>query len=169
MGEVEFELRGGINAATMKQSTLTINTIVAIKGAMSQKRMENMLRVPFSRAAMFRRDWNVCAYCGDTFRKDELTVDHIVPQSRGGTYAWTNVVSSCYQCNHAKADRTPEEASMPLLYVPYVPTRAEFLILDERRILIDQMEYLASRVPEQSRIHARLEEMRERVPSTMHA
>lgn len=153
MGEVEYDLRGGTNAATGERSTLTINTIIAIKGHISEKRMEVMNRVPLTNKALFRRDWNICAYCGDEFSNSDLTRDHVQPRSRGGLDRWENVVSSCGSCNKRKDNKTPEEANMPLLFVPYAPNRAEYLILKNRNILADQMEFLLKRVNKNSRAH----------------
>lgn len=153
MGEVEFNLRGGTNIKTGKQSTMTINTIIAVKGEMSQKRMDVFNRTPLTNTALFRRDWNICGYCGEEFTNNELTRDHIIPRSKGGPDVWENVVSACSPCNKHKDARTPEEANMELLYVPYAPNRAEFLILKNRRILADQMEFLIKRVPAGSRVH----------------
>jgi 5-methylcytosine-specific restriction endonuclease McrA len=73
-----------------------------------------------------------------------LTRDHVVPASRGGSSAWENCVTACRHCNQRKDDRTPEEAGMKLLAVPYTPNLAEYLILSNRRILADQMEFLLS-------------------------
>jgi len=64
------------------------------------------------------RDGYKCAYCGEKFRGDELTLDHILPKSRGGKDTWDNLISADKKCNHRKADRTPEEANMPLLFRP---------------------------------------------------
>lgn len=153
MGEVEFDIRGGTNARTMERSKLTINTIIAVRGEMSPKRMAMMNKVPLNNKALFRRDWNVCAYCGDSFRNDDLSRDHIHPRSRGGPDVWENVVTACEPCNKAKDNKTPEEAGMELIYVPYAPSRAEFLILGNRNILADQMEFLIKRVPPESRVH----------------
>lgn len=61
-----------------------------------------------------------CAYCGGRAE----TVDHVLPRSRGGTSTWLNLVAACRACNHRKADRTPQEAGMALLVVPYVPDGA---------------------------------------------
>jgi hypothetical protein len=66
--------------------------------------------------------------------------------------AWTNVVTCCERCNQRKGDRTPEEAGMQLLYVPYAPSWAEHLILKNRNILADQMEFLLAFIPATSRI-----------------
>jgi hypothetical protein len=85
----------------------------------------------------------------------KLTRDHIVPFSRGGRDTWMNVVTACRSCNERKSDRTPEGSGMELIYLPYVPNRAEYLILTNRRILVDQMEFLAQHVSAQSRLHQR--------------
>lgn len=101
---------------------------------------------------LFRRDRGVCAYCGEAFSPRELTRDHVFPRARGGVDNWNNVVSACQPCNVRKACRTPEEAGMALLYVPYAPCRAEHFILTGRRILADQMDYLLARLPRHSRL-----------------
>ena len=152
MGKVEFDLRGGTNAATGQRTVMTVNTIIAIKGDVSAKRMEMFSKTPLTNKALFRRDWNLCAYCGDTFTIANLTRDHVIPRSRGGVDEWTNVVTACGKCNKFKDNKLPEEVHMQLLYVPYAPNRAEFLILQNRRILADQMEFLLKRVPKDSRV-----------------
>lgn len=101
---------------------------------------------------LFRRDRHVCAYCGDAFSRERLTRDHIVPRSRQGKDLWTNVVAACRYCNHRKGARTPEEAHMPLLYLPYAPCRYEHFILSGRNILADQMDYLTAMLPAHSRV-----------------
>jgi hypothetical protein len=63
------------------------------------------------------------------------------------------VVTAGRGSNYNKSDRTPELSGMELLYLPYVPNRAEYLILTNRRILADQMDFLAQHVPAQSRLH----------------
>jgi len=67
------------------------------------------------------RDKNVCQYCGNKFIFSELTMDHVIPKSRGGEKSWNNIVASCKKCNSKKGDRTPEEARMPLIKKPFVP------------------------------------------------
>jgi 5-methylcytosine-specific restriction endonuclease McrA len=75
-----------------------------------------------------------------------------MPKSRGGKNNWTNVVAACKPCNHRKGNKTPEEAKMHLLYVPYVPNIFEKMILRNKKILADQMEFLIGRIPKHSRI-----------------
>ena len=97
--------------------------------------------------------WLHVRHAVTTFTHHRLTCDHIVPMSRGGRDTWMNVVTACCTCNQKKGNRTPEEAHMHLLYAPYVPNRAEFLILANRRILADQMEFLRQHVSANSRIN----------------
>ncbi len=75
----------------------------------------------YSRSGVLVRDRHRCAYC----RRHASTVDHLLPQSRGGGWTWLNTVAACGSCNGRKADRTPTEAGMRLLVVPYAPTRAQ--------------------------------------------
>lgn len=67
------------------------------------------------------RDHGKCQYCANNFALSELTLDHVVPRSRGGKNTWTNLVACCKKCNQAKRDRTPEEAEMELLRKPLKP------------------------------------------------
>lgn len=71
-----------------------------------------------TRAGILRRDKWTCGYCGER----GSTLDHVIPQSRGGEDTWDNLITACAACNHAKADRTPVEAGMKLLWLPYAPT-----------------------------------------------
>lgn len=82
-------------------------------------------RAPWSRRGVLVRDQHRCAYCG----KRATTVDHVVPRAQGGTDTWLNTVASCAMDNHRKADRTPDEAGMPLLRQPFEPTPADAMLL----------------------------------------
>jgi 5-methylcytosine-specific restriction endonuclease McrA len=77
--------------------------------------------VKFSRLNVFTRDGFRCQYCGSPKRLGELSYDHVVPRHCGGRTTWENIVSCCYPCNHRKANRTPEQASMRLLRAPVRP------------------------------------------------
>lgn len=150
VGQDDFTIFGGNNRMTGQQSSMDLNTIIAVKGEIGDK---GLFRVPtLTNRALFRRDMNICAYCGGEFGHDHLTRDHVMPSSRGGKDIWQNVVASCGGCNKVKDDRTPDEAGMKLLYVPYAPNRAEYLILMNRTILADQMEFLMTRVTKDSRL-----------------
>jgi 5-methylcytosine-specific restriction endonuclease McrA len=72
------------------------------------------------------------------------------PVSRGGRDIWENVVSACYACNSRKGNRTPQQAGMPLLAVPYRPSWIEHLILSNRNILADQMAFLKAQLPKKT-------------------
>ncbi|MFE6165560.1 HNH endonuclease [Streptomyces sp. NPDC056486] len=82
-------------------------------------------RAPWSRRGVLVRDQHRCAYCG----RRATTVDHVVPRAQGGADSWLNTVASCAMDNHRKADRTPEEAGMPLLRQPFEPTPAGAMLL----------------------------------------
>lgn len=76
----------------------------------------------FNRRNLFARDNHSCQYCGQAFPNHELSIDHVVPRSRGGTTSWENVVCSCLDCNSRKGSRTPQEARMTLLREPRRPS-----------------------------------------------
>ena len=77
--------------------------------------------VTFSRRNIFRRDHFTCQYCHRQPGTEELTIDHVLPRSQGGTSTWENCVLACISCNARKADRTPVEAHMPLRKIPARP------------------------------------------------
>jgi HNH endonuclease len=152
-GSVVKTYRGGINAASRKQSTLDIHSILGVSGPLLGDKFFARASVYTDRKIMYARDRYLCAYCGDEHHNEfKLTIDHVFPQSRGGKNIWTNCVTACKPCNHKKGDRTPEEANMPLLYVPYAPNMFEKMILKNRNILADQMDFLKARVPKTSRV-----------------
>lgn len=78
--------------------------------------------VIFSRKNIFKRDRYTCQYCGKQPGPEELTIDHVLPRSRGGTSTWENCLLACVECNKRKADKTPEEAKMPARKVPKKPS-----------------------------------------------
>jgi len=88
-------------------------------------RVPRTLQRKISRRALFARDGWRCMYCGSTTGR--LTLDHVVPRSRGGTSVWENVVCSCHRCNRVKGGRTPAEASMRLLREPFRPQWTPFM------------------------------------------
>lgn len=73
---------------------------------------------PVSRREVFRRDNHTCQYCGST---KQLTIDHVIPRSKGGPHIWSNVVAACETCNSKKGNLTPAQANMPLLTKPKAP------------------------------------------------
>ena len=150
-GDTRFTFRGGTNRVTGKRSTVTINSIVAVRGRFQSGVHGNMIP-PLRNRALFLRDAYMCMYCGRQDVEERLTRDHLRPLSRGGKDTWSNVVTACRSCNHAKGAQTPEEAGMSLLAVPFIPNRAEYLVLSNRRILTDQMEFLKKRFRNANRL-----------------
>lgn len=150
MGEVVAKYRGGIqNDGTM--SYLETPSIIAVKGRGFNPNKH--AHVALTNKTLFGRDRHVCAYCGNHFPNFHLlSKDHIMPKSRGGPNNWMNCVTACKDCNSKKGNKTLKEAKMELLYVPYIPNHFENMILQNRNILADQMEYLMSGVPKHSRI-----------------
>ena len=90
--------------------------------------------VSFSRRNIFKRDHWACQYCGCQPGSEELTIDHVVPRSQGGTSTWENCVLACIGCNKRKADRTPHQAGMRLRKVPVRPTWKPIYARDSVRI-----------------------------------
>jgi hypothetical protein len=144
-------LRGGFNVARGRQSVIEVPPIIALHGAARVNLFEVVPAV--SGPKLFRRDRCTCAYCGLIHAERELQCEHIVPASRGGAGSWMNLVAACGPCNARKAARTPEEAGMRLLYLPYVPSRFEDFLLAGRVIRADVHDWLAARLPKGSRLN----------------
>lgn len=92
-------------------------------------RLQQYISIPYksvllSRQNVFKRDSNQCLYCGNG---KDLTLDHVLPKSRGGQSTWTNLATACKKCNSIKGDKTPEEAKMPLAQKPFRPTYVMFV------------------------------------------
>ena len=141
---------GGHNAITGMQSIITVNSIIGTRGVPNINPFD--LVPGLINQKLFARDRDLCAYCGQQLHEEDLTREHIIPLAQHGVDGWMNVVTACRACNHRKSNRTPEQAHMPLLYTPYVPSLWEDFILRNRRILADQMEFLMAHVPKSSRL-----------------
>jgi 5-methylcytosine-specific restriction endonuclease McrA len=150
LGEVVAKYHGGVQNDG-QNSYLETPSIIAIKG-----RAFNPFKhaqVALSNRTLFGRDRHVCAYCGGHFPNyNSLSRDHIHPVSKGGMNTWMNVVTACKECNAKKGAKTLKEANLELLYAPYEPNHYENMILQQRNILADQMDFLMSGVPKHSRI-----------------
>ena len=144
-------LRGGWNAVAGRQSVMEIHPIIALNGAARVNLFD--VAPSISKTKLLRRDRMTCAYCGLAFHERDLQCEHILPESRGGAWDWMNLVTACAWCNGRKADRTPEEARMPLMYLPYVPSRFEDFLLVGRNIRADVHDWLAARLPKTSRLN----------------
>ena len=147
-------IRGGINAITNLRSKVDVNSIIATFG--NNKTLLEQYAPPLNNTTLFRRDDHLCLYCGNKFKTEDLSRDHVTPLFQGGRDLWVNVVSACKRCNNAKAGRTPEQANMKLLAIPFVPTHAEYIFLQGKVILFDQMEFLKQHFPRSSPLRNRL-------------
>jgi 5-methylcytosine-specific restriction endonuclease McrA len=92
-------------------------------------RLHEYKNIPYQGAMLnrnniFKRDQNSCQYCGAT---KSLTIDHVLPKSKGGKTNWQNLITACHRCNTQKGDRTPEQAGLALKYPPFRPTLSYFL------------------------------------------
>lgn len=111
-------------------------------------RLVRYVWIPFPRMALSRkgvmlRDEEMCQYCGNGARKrNPMTLDHVMPRSRGGKHEWENVVAACQGCNNRKADRTPSEAEMTLRRQPFTPDRATVILLGRAKLHELQREHI---------------------------
>lgn len=152
-----YRVHGGINARSGLRSIIEVNSIIATHG--SNKSLHDAYIPPLNNPALFKRDANLCLYCGLEFKNIDLSRDHVTPQSHGGPDDWINVVTACKRCNNHKAGRTPEQAGMQLLAIPFTPTHAEYIYLQGRRVLTDQMGFLLAHFPRSSPLHKRLSKL----------
>lgn len=79
-------------------------------------------KIALNKINLARRDEHTCQYCGKGIGLQQVTIDHVMPRSRGGPLTWENCVAACATCNSRKADKTPKEARMPLRKQPHAPT-----------------------------------------------
>ena len=127
------------NGAMLRSERLSLHKPLVI-------RLRRYVRVPpgarrrkITRRAVFARDGWACQYCGD---KHELTVDHVVPRSRGGESSWENIVTSCAPCNRRKGDRFTHEAGMQPKKKPRAPSPHVFVRIAAPKIPAEWTPYL---------------------------
>jgi 5-methylcytosine-specific restriction endonuclease McrA len=101
--------------------------------------------VLLNRANLFRRDRGECQYCGS---QRHLTIDHVIPKSKGGKTNWTNLVTACNRCNVNKGDKTPDQAGLTLKTAPFKPTLAYFLADYAERQASEWIPFLNVNVPQ---------------------
>jgi len=148
MGEPCLTVHGGTNRHTGLQSTIVLHPIVAARSHAHPRALDPSPAL--TNTALFARDGSLCMYCGKEYGRHSLTRDHVVPISKGGRDTWENVVCACFHCNSRKGGRTPQQAGMPLLAVPFRPSWVEHLILSNRHILADQMAFLKHHLPKRA-------------------
>lgn len=152
LGKDVAVLRGGYDRDGAR-SVLEVPSVIALaKSERMVAHLKDDMPLGEGNLLLYRRDRGICAYCGEHVPAREATRDHVFPRARGGRDVWENVVLAHRYCNMKKACRTPDEASMPLYFIPYRPCRAEHFILSGRRILADQHEYLRARIRPGSRL-----------------
>jgi 5-methylcytosine-specific restriction endonuclease McrA len=151
LGDACHVMRGGIQRSTGLQSRIEVHPIIAVRGSIPSRAWRQTPAL--TNHKLFVRDRHVCAYCGGRFMAEDLTREHIIPTSRRGNDTWMNCITACRSCNGHKGNRLCEEVGMSLLYLPYVPSLHEDMILRGRRIVADQMEFLLASVPRNSRLH----------------
>ena len=157
LGTYLYTVHGGINSQTGLRSQIKINSILATHSRYFATTKAGKHYVPpLNNHGLFKRDNHLCLYCGEHFRHSSLSRDHVTPLSLEGEDIWDNVVTACKRCNNYKAGRTPEHARMQLLAIPFTPTHAEYVFLQGRQILSDQMEFLRAHFPRKSSLHQRL-------------
>ena len=156
----EFDYSGSQAVKALRAEgycVIVVNSIIATQGgAYARLRTRDDYTPPLSNMALFRRDCNTCLYCGETFPLREWSRDHVRPVVQGGGNHWNNVVTACKPCNHRKGGKTPEQARMQLLAIPFTPNHAEYVYLQGRRVLADQMDFLRAHFPRSSPLHQRL-------------
>ncbi len=157
-GHNEILIMGGINRISQQQSKVEVNSIIATYGnSHAVQKMRNDYVPPLHNHTLFQRDGYLCMYCGESFPRGHLSRDHITPLSIGGKDDWNNVVSACIRCNNHKAGRTPEQANMQLIAIPFRPTHAEHIYLQGKNIQADQMDFLRVHFPRTSPLHKRID------------
>jgi len=119
----EFENWCDIPPQPQDEVVLTPSMAIRIPRVVALKDFDRLPRqeVKFSRHNIYLRDGNRCQYCGHRFSSSELSLDHVIPLSRGGSSSWENVVCACLACNVKKGNRTPHEVSMRLIAHPRKP------------------------------------------------
>ena len=150
LGDEVMRVRGGYSRIRQTRTVLPLHSIIACDG-----HVVHPVRTvpPLTNRALFRRDANLCMYCGNGFQDKDLTRDHVVPRSKGGVDTWENVVAACKRCNHHKGNRLLGDTEMELQALPYTPNFAEYLaLINSGRILGDQMEFLAAQFGRDSRL-----------------
>jgi len=125
----DFEDWKELSQAAESNYICTVNFKIKVPEIIVLSFFNGMFRqeVRFSRHNIFERDKNRCQYCGRKFGKTDLTIDHVIPRSKGGKDTWQNMVLACVPCNIRKGNRTPHEADMGLIRTPSKPAWVPFL------------------------------------------
>ncbi len=125
----DFESWSDLSVSVHDESVGLVNRVIRVPRVILLVSYDRVPKrhVRFSRYNIYARDNCTCQYCGLSFPRHELNLDHVIPSSRGGTSTWENVVCSCHECNRCKGGKTPQEAGMALLRKPYRPKWTPFM------------------------------------------
>ena len=132
----EFDTWAGLAIAPDEPCIRTVRLRIKVPEVILLTRYDGLPNpaAVFSRRNLFRRDHNTCQYCGSRPGTNELSIDHVLPRSRGGRSSWENCVLACVDCNRRKRDRTPTEAGLRLLHRPAKPRWSPFLEVPVGRV-----------------------------------
>lgn len=117
--------------AQIRAERIAFQRPLVIRLVMYVKIPRRLLTLPLTRRNVLKRDNYTCQYCGQRPENSELTLDHIVPRSRGGGHTWENLVAACAPCNRRKGDNLPGEVGMPLQRTPYKPRYLALTLMSE--------------------------------------
>ena len=126
----------------LRSERLALDSPVVIRLVTYVRVPRDVHRRKITRKAVLARDSWTCQYCGKT--KPGLTVDHVIPRSRGGESIWENIVAACAVCNRRKGNRLPREASMHPRHLPKPPGPLVFIRISSPRIPVTWERYLVS-------------------------
>ncbi len=119
----DFESWSQLMVANDEPSVHTVSLRIKVPEIIVLSSYDSIPRkeVPFTRRNLYKRDHLTCQYCGRRMTTEALSIDHVVPRSRGGKTTWQNCVLACIQCNVRKGNRTPAEAGIRLISPPRRP------------------------------------------------
>ena len=119
MSWAELDVRVGHHAIRTSHMNIRAPEVIVLKSDAKIGRKRDI--IAFSRRNLMKRDSGTCQYCGKQASSEKMTIDHIMPKTRGGKSQWMNCVMSCFACNSLKANKTPDEAGMRLRSKPFEP------------------------------------------------
>ncbi|RME00287.1 MAG: HNH endonuclease [Deltaproteobacteria bacterium] len=132
----DFQSWSELSVSVEDDALRTVDRLIRVPRVVVLVAYDRMPRrhVRFSRMNIYARDRNTCQYCGKTFPRTELNLDHVLPRSQGGKSTWENVVCSCIECNRKKGGRTPEQAGMRLIRSPTRPSFTPLAVLHRQGV-----------------------------------
>ena len=143
----DFESWSDLSIVKDQEFVQTVHTKIRVPEVilLTQYNSVPEMTVVFSRRNLYRRDNYTCQYCGAQPGTEELTIDHVLPRSKGGKSTWENCVISCIKCNHKKANRTPREAGMILLTKPKKPSWTPMMKIGTQRRKVSWEKFLSDK------------------------